>query len=61
MDRPSKLTLAEARKQGKVDQFIAERESDEPGDLDAFQQTLSAMVRTSISEPETSLPDCDDD
>lgn len=43
MNQPSKLTLAEARKQGKLDQFIAEHENDAKGDKDAFDQTVSAM------------------
>lgn len=49
-------TLREARDTGKLDQFIAAREADEPGDQDAFDATLKAMAGTSKSEPETCPP-----
>lgn len=61
MSGPSKLTLAEARRRGKLDQFVAEREDQEPGDCEAFQSTLNSMARTSKPAPETSDQDgCDD-
>lgn len=54
------LTLAEARKQGKLDQFIAEHEG-EIGDREAFEATLRSMAGTSKEVPEASSPDdCDD-
>jgi len=40
--RAEKLTLLEARKQGKLDQFIAERET--VGDAEAFRKTLDSMA-----------------
>jgi hypothetical protein len=57
----AKLSLAEARKQGKLDQFVAEREDQPDADCEVFETTLGSMVRTSKSEPETSTPDCADD
>ena len=52
MPAPSKLTLAEARKQGKLDQFIAEHENDAKGDKDAFERTVTAMAgRSSKARP----------
>lgn len=61
MNRPSKLTLAEARAQGKIDQFIAEREGDEPGDLDAVRETVNSMSQTSEEARPASSEDCGDD
>lgn len=61
MPELGKMSLTEARKRGKLDQFIAEREDQTDADADAFQATLDSMVRTSKSEPETSPPNCDDD
>lgn len=48
--------LKQARSEGKMDQFIAEREAEaaRDGDPKAFNRTLEAMVRTSKSVPETS-------
>ncbi len=57
----SKITLAEARKEGKLDQFIAEHEGDVSGDHDAFDATLSAMAGKSKSAPGTSKPGRSDD
>ncbi len=61
MPSADKLTLAEARKQDKLDQFIAEHKTDAGGDGGTFDATLSAMARTSKSEPGTSKPGCSDD
>lgn len=58
MGPSSKITLAEARKEGKLDQFIAEHEGDAAGDPKAFDATLSSMAGTSKSAPGTSKPDC---
>lgn len=61
MRHADKLTLAEARKQGKLDDYIAEREDCAPGDQELFDATLNSMAGTSKSEPETSPPECGDD
>jgi len=61
MRHTDKLTLAEARQEGKLDQFVAEREDQEPADCDAFEATLNSMAGRSKSEPETCPPDCADD
>jgi hypothetical protein len=61
MSKPSRLTLAEARKQGKLDEFIAERENEATGDLDAFDQTVEAMAGRSSEAPKASARDCPDD
>lgn len=53
-------TLAEARRQGKLDQFMAEREGQSPGDQQALEAMLASMAGTSKSGPETSPTDCDD-
>jgi hypothetical protein len=54
-------TLRKAREEGKLDQFIAEREDQPPADADAFHATLNAMAGKSKSAPETSPPECGDD
>lgn len=61
MSDEQKLTLAEARRQGKLDQFLAEHKNDAAGDQGAFDATLSSMAGRSKSEPETLKPDCPDD
>lgn len=61
MQQPSKLTLAEARKQGKLDQFISEREADGDGDQAAFDQTVEAMAGKSSEARPASEKDCADD
>ncbi len=54
------MKLKEAIEQGKLDQFIAEREG-EIGDLDAFNRTIEAMAGKSKEAPEaSSQDDCDD-
>ncbi len=55
-----KLTLTEARKAGKLDQFIAEHEG-QIGDLGAFNLTVEAMAGKSKEAPEASDPDAGDD
>lgn len=55
-----KISLAEARAEGKLDQFIAEHEG-EIGDLDAFNRTVQAMAGTSKATPEASSPPDYDD
>jgi hypothetical protein len=58
MNRP--LSLSEARKAGKLEQFVAEREN-EAGDEAAFNRALRSMAGTSKEAPEALKPDrCDD-
>ena len=53
--------LREAREQGKLDQFAADREADAPGDEEAFNRAFQSMAGTSKAVPEASSPpDCDD-
>lgn len=60
MPTPEKITLAEARKQGKLDQFIAEREG-QIGDREAFERTIRSMAGKSKEAPAASPPDDGDD
>ena len=57
------ITLKQAREQGKLEQFIQEREAEESptAEAEVFEATLSSMAKTSKSEQETSPPDCADD
>lgn len=55
-----KMTLKEAVEQGKLDQFIAERQG-ETGDREAFDAILRSMAGTSKEAPEASSPDGSDD
>lgn len=50
------ITLKDARKKGKLKQFVAERENQPPGDMDALDAALRSAVRTSREAPETSPP-----
>ena len=53
-------TLREALEQGKLDQFIAEREG-ETGDRAELERVIRSMAGTSKEAPEASSPDdCDD-
>jgi hypothetical protein len=54
-------TLRKAREEGKLEEFIAEREDQPPADQEAFDATLNSMAGKSKSEPETSPPECADD
>lgn len=54
-------TLRKALEEGKLDEFIAEREGKFDTDEEAFQAVLNSMAGKSKSEPETSKPDCSDD
>lgn len=59
-DQPN-LSLAAARKTGKLDQFAADHEADAPGDEATFNQLFGSMAGTSKEAPEASSPpDCDD-
>jgi hypothetical protein len=54
------VTLKQALADGKLDQFITEREG-ETGDREAFEATLRSMAGKSKEAPEASSPDdCDD-
>ena len=55
-----KLTLSRAQAEGRIDEFIAEREG-EIGEHEAFETTLRSMAGKSKEAPEASPPDdCDD-
>ena len=47
MGRDKKINLQEARKKGKLEQFIREHEKDAPGDLDKFEKAIKRSVRES--------------
>ena len=49
-------SLREAREQGEIDQFIAERKAAAHGDQKVFDATLKAMAGTSKSAPGTLKP-----
>lgn len=54
-------TLRKARDEGKLDEFIAEHESDAPGDEAVLIATLQSMAGKSKEAPEASKPDRSDD
>lgn len=54
MVQSKRITLVEARKQGKLDEFIADHASDELGDADAFNRAVQAMARKSKEAPKSS-------
>lgn len=59
MAEQPKLTLSKARAEGKLDQFIAEREP-ENGDEAAFNRLFESMAGKSKEASEASSPDeCD--
>lgn len=54
------ITLREAIAQGKLDQFIAERDG-EAGDQAELERVIRSMAGTSKeAPPASSPPDCDD-
>lgn len=54
------ISLQEARKQGKLDQFLAEHDRDDPGDEAAFNRLFESMAGKSKEAPGASPPDeCD--
>lgn len=53
-------TLKQALKDGKLDQFIAEREA-EQGDPEAFNRAVQAMAQKSKVVPKASSPRNPDD
>ena len=56
-------TLRKAINDGKLDEFIAEREAEaQPhGDGEDFHRTIISMVQKSKAVPEASPKDCPDD
>lgn len=54
MPSPDKMTLAEARRTGQLDQFIADHEGDPTGDTEAFNRGLHSMVQKSSEAPKAS-------
>jgi hypothetical protein len=53
--------LRKARDEGKIEEFIAEREDQPPADKEAFHATLNSMAGKSKPAQETSDQDeCDD-
>lgn len=56
------MKLSEARKTGKVEDFIKEHEADPPGDLDKFDAILKSATQGSGSKaPKASSQDVSDD
>ena len=54
-------TLRKALEEGKLAEFIREREGQPPADEEAFHATLNSMAGKSKPAPETSdQNDCDD-
>lgn len=54
-------TLKQAREQGKLNEFIAERESAGHGDRAAFDKTVAAMAGKSKAARPASKKGCADD
>jgi hypothetical protein len=54
------ITLADAIKRGKLEQFIAEHKG-ETGDPVEFERIIRSMTGTSKEAPEASSPDGSDD
>ena len=55
------ITLREALEQGKLEEFLTEREEQAPADEKAFHATLNSMAGKCKPAPETSAEDeCDD-
>ena len=55
------ITLRKAISDGKLDQFIAERDEAPDGDEAAFNRALESMAGKSKAVPEASPEDCSDD
>ncbi len=54
-------TLREARKKGRIEDFIAEHEADPAGDMDKLDAALKRpAAETGKSTPAASTPDSDD-
>jgi hypothetical protein len=54
-------TLRKAREEGKLRDFVAEREDQAAADAERFEAILNSMAGKSKSEPETSPQDSADD
>lgn len=55
-------TLKEARKKGKLEQFIREHEKDAPGDLDKLEEAIKRSTReTGKATRKASFPESSDD
>ena len=55
-------SLKEARRKGKIDQFIREREKEAPGDMDKLDAALKRPSPGTLkSDQEASKPDRGDD
>jgi hypothetical protein len=54
-------SLREARDEGNLEEFVAEREKCAPADAERFEAVLTSMARKSKSAPETLPPDCAED
>ena len=62
MTRRENLNLKEARKKGKLDQFLREHEADASGDLDKLDAAIKRPVRgTGKEAPKASSRDASDD
>lgn len=48
------LTLAEARRTGRIDEFIQDHDGDQPGDEEAFNRAVDAMAGKSKAAPAAS-------
>jgi hypothetical protein len=48
------ITLKEARKEGKIDQFLEEHQNDPPGDMDRFDAILRHAAGKSKEAPSSS-------
>lgn len=55
------LTLKDAIKNGKLKQFIAERDDQPPGDMDKFNACLTSMTEKKKPKPGTSSPASSED
>jgi len=55
------ITLNEARKTGRLAQFVKDHRVDPKGDADRFNATLTAMARKSKAVPVASNEDGSDD
>lgn len=55
-------TLRKAREEGKLEEFVAEREAEaKPGNEAAFNRAIASMARTSKAVPEASKKASRDD
>lgn len=61
MPAEDRISLAEARKQGKLKQFIKEHRRDPKGDADAFNRALESMAGKSKEAREASSQGGSDD